>query len=63
MQAIADRLDAVRRVLYAVLGVPDYDRYVRQLRERHPECAVPTRREFEQERLKARYEKPGSRCC
>ena len=53
----------VRAVLHAVLGVPDYERYVRHLRAHHPECAVPTRREFERERLVARYERPGSRCC
>ena len=56
-------LARVRAVLHAVLGVPDYERYVRHLRTHHPECAVPTRREFERERLVARYERPGSRCC
>jgi uncharacterized short protein YbdD (DUF466 family) len=55
--------ERVRAVLHAVMGVPDYERYVRHLRARHPECAIPTRREFERERLAARYERPGSRCC
>ena len=56
-------LARVRAVLHAIMGVPDYDRYVRHLRERHPECAVPTQQEFERERLAARYNRPGSRCC
>jgi uncharacterized short protein YbdD (DUF466 family) len=63
VSAIALRLAAVRRVLHAIIGVPDYDRYVRHLRERHPDAPVPCRRDFERERLRARYERPGSRCC
>jgi len=60
---VAGALARVRAVLHAVLGVPDYERYVRHLRLHHPTCEVPTRREFERERLAARYERPGSRCC
>ncbi|MGZ8376758.1 MAG: YbdD/YjiX family protein [Gemmatirosa sp.] len=59
----ATALARVRAVLHAVMGVPDYERYVHHLRTRDPECAIPTRREFEGERLAARYERPGSRCC
>lgn len=53
----------VRAVLHAIMGVPDYDAYVRHLRARHPDAPVPDRRAFERERLAARYERPGSRCC
>ena len=56
-------LTRVRAVVHAIMGVPDYDRYVAHLRERHPDCPVPSRREFERERMSARYERPGSRCC
>jgi uncharacterized short protein YbdD (DUF466 family) len=56
-------LTRVRAVVHAIMGVPDYDRYVAHLRERHPDCPVPSRRDFERERMSARYERPGSRCC
>jgi uncharacterized short protein YbdD (DUF466 family) len=61
--SLASLLRTWREVLHAVLGVPNYERYVRHLREHHPECPVPSRRDFERERMKARYERPGSRCC
>ncbi len=51
------------RVVRTVIGVPDYDRYLRHMRARHPECAVMTSDEFAKARLDARYSRPGSRCC
>jgi uncharacterized short protein YbdD (DUF466 family) len=51
--------DVVRRVI----GAPDYDRYVAHMRERHPGCTLLTRDEFLSAQLRARYERPGSRCC
>jgi uncharacterized short protein YbdD (DUF466 family) len=51
--------DVVRRVI----GVPDYDRYLAHMRQRHPECPPLSRERFLAERLQARYERPGSRCC
>ena len=56
-------LGRARAVLHAIMGVPDYERYVAHLREHHPGCPVPSPREFERERMSARYERPGSRCC
>jgi uncharacterized short protein YbdD (DUF466 family) len=56
-------LQRARAIVHAMMGVPDYERYLRHLSEHHPGCPVPTRAEFERERLKARYERPGSRCC
>jgi uncharacterized short protein YbdD (DUF466 family) len=56
-------LAAVGRVLHAILGVPDHARYVAHMRARHPDCPVLDARAFERERLAARYERPGSRCC
>jgi len=44
-------------------GVPDYDVYVRHLREHHPERAVPSYKEFFRERQVARYKGTGGRCC
>lgn len=44
-------------------GVPDYEAYVKHLREHHPERAVPSYREFFRERQEARYRGTGGRCC
>jgi len=47
----------------AVLGAPDYERYVAHMRERHPELEPLTPEEFSTERMENRYSKPGARCC
>ena len=44
-------------------GIPDYDTYVRHLREHHPERAVPSYAAFFRERQAARYKGSGGRCC
>ncbi|MCC7051690.1 MAG: YbdD/YjiX family protein [Gemmatimonadaceae bacterium] len=50
-------------VLRTVIGVPDYDRYVRHMRTQHPDEPVMCQAEFAKARLEARYSRPGSRCC
>ncbi len=50
-------------VLRTIIGVPDYDRYLRHMQRHHPECTVLSRADFATERLTARYTRPGSRCC
>ena len=47
----------------AMIGVPDYETYVRHLRAAHPERRVPGYAEFFQERMQARYREGGGRCC
>ncbi|HEV2620657.1 MAG TPA: YbdD/YjiX family protein [Frateuria sp.] len=44
-------------------GVPDYDAYLRHLREHHPGRPVPSYAEFFRERQSARYKGTGGRCC
>jgi uncharacterized short protein YbdD (DUF466 family) len=45
-------------------GVPDYDNYVRHLKEEHPERPVPNYATFFRERQDARYRGGGgTRCC
>ncbi|HEY0199247.1 MAG TPA: YbdD/YjiX family protein [Rhodanobacter sp.] len=44
-------------------GIPDYEVYVRHLREHHPEHAVPSYETFFRERQAARYKGGGGRCC
>lgn len=53
----------IARSLRAVLGAPDYERYLLHVRECHPDRVPMSREAFEQERLAARYSRPGSRCC
>ncbi|KFE68955.1 YbdD/YjiX family protein [Hyalangium minutum] len=46
-----------------LIGVPDYDTYVRHMRLRHPERPVMSYAEFFNERMQARYRRGGGRCC
>jgi uncharacterized short protein YbdD (DUF466 family) len=57
------RLHRVLAIVRTIIGVPDYEYYLRHMRARHPECAVLTQGEFARQRLEARYSRPGSRCC
>lgn len=54
-------LRRARRVLRAVVGAPDYEGYLAHCRA----ASAPAldRAAFERERLAARYNRPGSRCC
>ena len=56
-------LAAVARVIRQIIGVPDYERYVAHFNEAHPGCEPLTRDAFMRERLEARYNRPGSKCC
>lgn len=49
--------------LRRIIGAPDYAAYVAHVRACHPDREPMGEREFVQERLQARYERPGSRCC
>ncbi len=53
----------LRALFRALLGAPDYDRYVAHHRARHATEPVLSRNDFMRERLSARYERPGGRCC
>jgi uncharacterized short protein YbdD (DUF466 family) len=54
---------AVRDAMLRIIGAPDYDRYVAHMGEHHPGEPVLARDAFMRERLAARYERPGARCC
>ena len=56
-------LRAVHDAVLRIIGAPDYDGYVAHMREHHPDQPVLTRDAFMRERLAARYERPGARCC
>ena len=51
------------QILRRIIGAPDYAAYVAHLRAHHPEREPLCERDFVAERLSARYEKPGARCC
>ncbi len=51
------------RAIRRILGMPDYLAYLEVMRRRHPECAVPTEREYFEEYVKARYSGGPTRCC
>jgi uncharacterized short protein YbdD (DUF466 family) len=44
-------------------GIPDYDVYVRHLREHHPGRDIPSYAAFFRERQAARYKGGSGRCC
>ena len=46
----------------AVLGVPDYDRYLAHMRAAHPGDRVMSETEFRHTRMNDRYNRT-SRCC
>jgi uncharacterized short protein YbdD (DUF466 family) len=52
-----------RQAARRVIGIPDYDTYLRHCREHHPERVPMTYREFFAERQAARYSGTGGRCC
>jgi uncharacterized short protein YbdD (DUF466 family) len=56
-------LARISRALRAILGVPDYARYLAHQRAKHPDATPLSREEFARERERARYEGTGSRCC
>lgn len=63
ISTIRTRFDAVVRVIRQIIGVPDYERYIAHHRAAHPGCLPVSREAFMEERLAARYNRPGSRCC
>ena len=63
MKQIGSALAGIARSLRAVLGAPDYERYVGHMVACHPDRIPMTHSEFENDRLVSRYSRPGARCC
>jgi uncharacterized short protein YbdD (DUF466 family) len=56
----------IARVSYVVrriVGVPDYESYVRHMRKHHREREPLSQREFVQQCWADKYSRPGHRCC
>ena len=60
---LADQARKIGKVVRTIIGAPDYDRFVAHVRECHPGQTVMSRDEFAKNRLEARYNQPGNRCC
>ena len=60
---ISEALDSAVSTMRAIIGVPNYERYLEHMRRRHPSEAPLPLEEFEQQRLADKYLRPGSRCC
>ena len=63
MTQVSEALRRAAAVVRRVVGVPDYERYARHMKECHPDLAPLTREEFERARLEDKYSRPGQRCC
>jgi uncharacterized short protein YbdD (DUF466 family) len=61
--ALGMQLRRVAGVIRTVIGAPNYDRYVQHRAEKHPGEVTLSREQFDLERQRARYERPGARCC
>ena len=46
-----------------IVGVPDYDLYLAQMKRTHPDTTPMSREAFFAERMQARYGRGASRCC
>jgi uncharacterized short protein YbdD (DUF466 family) len=57
------RIGALLAQLKRVFGMPDYAAYVAHVRAHHPDCPVPTEREFYDEYIRTRYADGPTRCC
>jgi uncharacterized short protein YbdD (DUF466 family) len=60
---IASLFSHAASVLRAVLGVPDYERYLTHMRTAHPGDRVMSETEYRVTRMNDRYNRAGSKCC
>jgi len=57
-------LNRLRQMARMMVGVPDYDAYLRHMRAHHPDRTPMDRTAFFRERQEARYGgKNGGKCC
>lgn len=63
MRHIASIFSRTASFVRAVLGVPDYQRYLTHMRSAHPGDRIMSETEFRHTRMNDRYNRPGSRCC
>ena len=59
----AGRREAFVAALRRIVGMPDYTSFVEHMKRKHPDCAVPTEREYFDQYVTARYSSGPTRCC
>jgi uncharacterized short protein YbdD (DUF466 family) len=57
------RIRNFSQALRQMFGIPDYERYLAHMRERHPEAPVLSEREFHAMALERKYGSGPTRCC
>jgi len=57
------RLRRLGANLRRIVGMPDYHGYIEHMRRRHPDCVIPSEREFFDQYVTARYSGGPTRCC
>ena len=62
-QGLRARFTHALALVRRIIGVPDYDTYVRHMAARHPDQPPLSERDFDEERMTSKYSKPGQRCC
>lgn len=60
---VRERLRACLTDFRRIVGMPDYEAYLRHLSRYHPTWPVPTEREFFELYLRTRYGNGPTRCC
>ena len=63
MMQIRLTLARIARLLRAVAGVPDYERYRSHMRRHHPGAPVLSHAELIAQCQRDRFERPGGKCC
>nr|WP_047165546.1 YbdD/YjiX family protein [Sphingomonas sp. Y57] len=53
----------LRETARLMIGLPDYDRYCRHVRQTHPDREPMTRAAFFRDRQQRRYGSAGGKCC
>lgn len=56
-------LDTCRQMARLMVGVPDYNAYLRHMRQAHPERTPMSYEAFFRDRQRARYGGGQGRCC
>lgn len=57
-------IEKLRRMAHMMVGMPDYDSYLRHMREHHADSPAMDRTAFFRERQEARYGgRNGGKCC
>lgn len=60
---VAEKVQSCLTDFRRVVGMPDYEAYLRHLRLVHPAWPIPSEREFFELYLQARYGDGPTRCC